>query len=60
MTLWVNASASRKPDEAMGAPRALTIAFGTHAATVPRRAFHLPSLLIFSAPVWALFGRRRS
>ena len=59
MTLWVNASASRKTDEAMGAPRALTIAFGTHAAAVPR-TFACPRLLQNSAPVWALFGRPRS
>ena len=40
--------------------RALTIAFGTHAASAPL-AFHpLPRLFIGTAPVWAFFGRRRT
>ena len=43
-----------------GAQRALTVAFGTHAATLKVHAFHRPRLLISAAPVWALFVRRRS
>lgn len=43
-----------------GTTRALTITFGTHAATLKVHAFHRPCLRIGSAPVWALFGRHRS